>query len=182
MNITKIKFDGNETTICYANHAGVTENVTTLKCGKPRSPKFTKAFYEIIPFVVRMLNLPNDWEYDGTDIKEIDISKTDKKSHYRITLLRKHPWFKTPLVIKTPIFVDDQMVDNLDFKLVRLQEHAIDFINGKREQTDMFEDESPIITLSTVDTETGEIIQAPLKKKPSRKSVKPKKSVKRKKK
>ena len=160
MNITKIKFNANETTISYEQEVDSTENNTTLKCAKPRDPAFTKAVEEISPLVIKMLGLPDDWQYDLTFVQEIALNHSDKSTHYRVTLLRKHSWFLTPIVIKSPSFTHDQMPEPLEFKLQRIQEHAREFIRGKREQKDLFGDSK--ITFSTVDPETGEIIGATL--------------------
>lgn len=164
MNITKIKLNLIETIICYVTDKDKTEKSITLKCSQPRLPVFTKAFAEIIPLIVQMIDLPAHWDYADTAITEIKIDRTEKATKYHATLLRKHQWFTSAITVKTPSFSVEQMVGDLEYKLIRIQEHASDFIAGKRGQRDMFADEKVDMTISTIDPETGEILSTELTK------------------
>lgn len=157
MNVTKIKFKGNETEIDYQIEQGITTLETKMKCSKPRDPDFTRCAENLINPLVKYLDLPDSWGTCGDIIfRSVSFSENETQGFgCVVTLLKELDDFNAPLVINTPHFCEGSehqsksvMPSNILTLLTTLQQHAIAFINGKRSQTEID---------FKVDGETGEI-------------------------
>lgn len=139
MNITKIKFTDNVTEVYYTSAEGSTDIETRVKCAKPRDPQFTKKMFELVPGVVRILELPEAWIHDDLEIIGLALKNADDGVGVVVTLTKKFERFNSPLVINSPYFIADFQQGGLDQIVYRIKEHAIAFAKGKREQKDMFD-------------------------------------------
>jgi len=138
MEITKIKFDKNLTTVWYTKSDGTTTTESKVSCEEPRDPAFTKEADKLLPHMIEILELPSTWQYDDLTVTGVEFQHGDIGIGCAVNFYKKFPKFKSPLNINTPYVVAVLHSKELEHTLHRLQEHAAAFISGKREQADLF--------------------------------------------
>lgn len=151
MRFTKIKFNGFQVQLTWIEKKGSSGEVeSTLKSYERPDPELGNAMRAFVPIVFDLLDLlRGDWEVDflvtGLSINEED----DGRKGLVITCLKKLEKANAPLVLNTPHLrepVEDEefertgyFTDGMLEALERAEKAARGYVEGKREQGDLFE-------------------------------------------
>ena len=155
MMIKKIKIT-ETTTIQYYETVMNTEKASSVKCPRPPVPAFLADCREFGRYTFEAIDLPADWK------GSVQISITEFAFRYVengsfgvvLTFVKKVDNYKTPMVIKSPVLWEGSLPPDMVNKIFQIQQHAKDFINGKRAQRDMIDD----VTLDGSHVKNGQII------------------------
>lgn len=135
--IEKIKIKGQETEVFYFINASTTEKTTKVYSAEQRAPEFTKTLDELVPKILKFLELPLHFAGNDNVIKEVGFYSIDGLVTHLYAKLKIHTDdFLGNLELKTPLLWNKQIGSSLS----ELITHAENFINGKRAQRDLFID------------------------------------------
>lgn len=150
MKYRKIKFNGTEVHIerMVKSASAHDERTDTLKSFDAPRPEFNDAMQAFAPSVRRLLELPGDYDLRVTGLS-ISYQAESERRGLVITCQKKLADANAPLVFNTPHLpekdIDDpnpswpqEWYDLLD----DLCEQATAYVDGKREQQDLFGDEA----------------------------------------
>lgn len=133
--IQKIKIKGKETEVYYFLPGATTEKTTKVYSAEERAPEFTKSLTELVPMILKFIELPLHFAAEENIIKEIEFHSSEVRGAFISAKLKiKNENFLGLLEIKTPQLWYQQVGDSIP----QLVAHAENFINGKRAQADMF--------------------------------------------
>ncbi|HEY9610485.1 hypothetical protein [Allocoleopsis sp.] len=136
--IHKIKVTKNGVSIIYDDPAfsGEPDGVAREGKGEAR-PSFYKAMNALRDNVINICLLdPNGW--DAAEITGVTLKHLDGDIGVVITAQNKNEELASPININTPYLIADQ---ELKAKLERVQAEARDYLNGKRAQVSLFDED-----------------------------------------
>lgn len=145
MEFRKIKHS-DKTELTWTTSAGGEDViVATLASYDLPEPEFREAFAALVPHVVQLLELPEDYG-EGMKVTSVSIGRNDHQGlGVVITALKKISGAKAPLVINTPHVVEidesgPEMTDALFHAIEELEARAARYVQGHRAQGDLFEE------------------------------------------
>lgn len=150
MRFTKIKWNGKEVVLAWTTKSGADTIRHTLDSFERPRQEFDDALQAFVPEIVQLLELPTAY---AEELKVIGLSinyEEGDRAGLVVTCLKNLAEFNAPLVLNTPHmrepdFDDEnpgQMSDTVLQLLGRAQGAATRYVEGKREQGDLFEAES----------------------------------------
>jgi len=98
---TKIKYDGKNVVLAWAEGDVDTSEEYTLKCDDAPHGDFTKALNTFAGHVAELCELPKPWGSD-LDVRGVSISHTQGIMGAVITALKPLEMSQSPLVVNTP--------------------------------------------------------------------------------
>jgi hypothetical protein len=147
--IRKIKIKGNNTVIIMQEGKNEkTQKDLTITSQQPRDEAFTAAFNALKPIALDVLELP-DYANDAS-ISGVTFTFNNKQGHGCVFTIRKSlARIAAPFWINTPLVTEDREAGGLGVlkaeyveAVVAVLRHAVEFIDGKRGQMEMFDDDS----------------------------------------
>lgn len=147
MDITKIKFSGDDTTVHYMVDATTTTKETMIKSTEERAPEFTKQMEAIAPLVGSMLGFDRDYA-KGFTATGVSLSYNDSQGMGCVITIRRELEKMPLLIINTP-YVHEDMADTgfggmptvLAHEIKKLIGHAEKFVRGARRSGNLFVDD-----------------------------------------
>jgi hypothetical protein len=147
MNFTKIKHSRKDSkvNIEWTTLDGPDQRESTKherESFDPPHPDFVKALDDLIPGVLRLLDLPSPY-LSGLSVRGVTFAwVNDDQEGAVVTLLKELKDLDAPLVLNTPLFPFGA-TPGLEARLFdRLRAEAREYLDGKRAQTDLFRDQA----------------------------------------
>jgi len=145
MKIKKIKLLGSSTVIHFHQDENNVEQITKFKCSQVGAPAFTTDCILLVRFAIERLGLPSEWigncEVFFDEIIFVDGVEAQSQG-FKLVFLYRVEELNQFCKIQTPIFYEDNLQGAVLAKIDRIKEHAINYINGKRAQRDIFKNEN----------------------------------------
>jgi len=145
MKINKIKFQGSSTVIQFQEDENNVEQITKFKCSQAGVPAFITDCTLLVRFAIERLGLPSAW-IGNSEIFLDEIIFVDgieaQCQGFRLVFLYRIEELNQFIKIQTPIFYQDNLQGAVIAKMDRIKEHAVNYINGKRAQRDIFKNEN----------------------------------------
>ena len=145
MRFSKIKYDTKEVSLKWTTEKAGETHEHQLTSAQTPHPDFVAALADLVNDVSTICDFPIDYE-DGVRVQSVSLSLSEKTGQRGavITALKSLAIANAPLVLNTPHLVEDGesgvMPHGMPRRLEALQREAAAYLNGKREQTELFGD------------------------------------------
>lgn len=154
MKFFKIKYNGEKVALSWTEHRpGGTEIEHNLHSGQTPAPDLPAALKRFEPFVEELLELPHEW-MDTLKVTGLSINEEedDGRAGLVITCQKKLAGANGPLVLnnphlREPVKLGEEgpgfFLDGMDTAIESANNAAQGFVQGKRAQKDLFEEDAP---------------------------------------